>query len=140
MFTRWVKRYESFAKRRFVKMSRGGWKPLAASTLKGRRGGKGKRRKAAILIDTGTLVKSLTIGATGNMIEWLRNGVRYGIGGPAKHPDGKATIADIARFHDSGKGRLPKREIIVAPDAATVNAMKRDVKSAVTALGQKYGG
>ena len=43
MFKQWGKRYLTDTRKRFVQMSRGGWKPLSPSTLKSRRGG--TRRK-----------------------------------------------------------------------------------------------
>ena len=80
-------------------------------------------------------------------------GVRVGYGGPSKYPTkpaksprkrkpglaslvrsivrafrGPTTIADIARFHDTGAGNLPKRQIIVVPDAKTLKAMAGDME------------
>lgn len=117
----WAKRYRSFAQERFVRFSRGGgdWPPLRPQTVARRRKGKGAGPVAVILKDTDTLSKAL-------IPEWSAKpgaiqldipfGVRVGYGGPARHAKGgKATIADIARFHHEGAGRLPKREIIVEP-------------------------
>jgi hypothetical protein len=45
-----------------------------------------------------------------------------------KHGDGgQATLADIASFHQTGAGRLPKRVIIAEPDADTLALMTRRI-------------
>jgi len=143
MLKAWGARYLTFVRRRYSKFSRGGgdWKPLAESTKKARRGG-GKRRKTrsarattkttsrgsgkkfAILRNTGVLLKALTIGASGNLFKRRAGGIQVGFGGPAKHRGGKAKIADIAAYHNTGGKNLPKREILVKPDARTIRAMK----------------
>ena len=154
MFKQWGARYLTFAKRRFVKMSRGGWKPLAASTIKGRRGpGKSRRAKrggrgaktttrggaknVSILRDTGTLLNALSIGAPGNLFKPIVAGIRVGFGGPSRHEGGQASIRDIAYFHDTGAGRLPRRQIIVGPDGPTVKRMKADVLRAIREIGRR---
>ena len=64
----------------------------------------------------------------GALQEDISFGVRVGYGGPSKHPGGKASIADIAGFHDSGAGNLPERKIIVVPDTRTLDAMAGDME------------
>ncbi len=134
-------------------MSRGGWKPLAASTLKSRRGGKrratrspragtktttrGSVANVSILRNTGILLNALTIGAPGNLFKGIRSGIRVGFGGPSNHPGGKATIRDIAIVHDEGKGNMPKRQILARPDTQTVSQMQGRVKIAIQRLGKK---
>lgn len=133
MLKQWGKRYLAFTKRRFQKQSGGGgvWPDLAESTKRQRRGS----GQYKILQDKlRSLVKALTIGAPGNLFDIKRGRIRVGFGGPARHPDGFATIADIARFHQTGKGHLPKREIIVEPDAGTVRGMNRDTQKALKKL------
>ena len=130
---RWGKRYEAFIRRDFTRQSSGGgrWPALDPATV-------ARRRKegvgAKILRDTGTLLAALTIGAPGNVFKLEKDGCLFGFGGPARHPGGKARIADIARFHDSGAGTLPQRQIIVPPDAATIAGMESDVKWAIDQL------
>ncbi len=162
MFRQWTARYSAFVRRRFVKFSRGGgdWKPLKASTIRARRGPIRRRTRSsrartktttrgsagtvAILRDTGTLFKALTIGAPGNLHVRIKNGVRYGFGGPARYTrrgrrkkaGGQATISDIGVFHNSGAGRNPKRLILAEPDARTLAAMKRDTTAAVDRIGK----
>ena len=144
--------YLTFIRRNFVRMSRGGWKALAASTIKARRGGKrratrsprartktttrGSAKNVSILRDTGILLNALTVGAPGNLFRGIRSGIRVGFGGPAKHPGGKTTIKDIAVAHDEGRG-VPKREILVKPDTKTNNQMQGRVKVGIQALGKK---
>lgn len=195
MGNQWLRRVESFTRRRFDRFSKGGgnWPPLALSTVNGRAGassafkgktiakrngldhvvtGSGKRRliaqpiardttrgggivkttrRAAILVNTGTLKAALTIGSQGNVAQQIPGGVRYGIeGGRAARAfkatgssakgrktttrgtiSTKATLGQIARWHQDGAGRLPKREIVVTPDAETVGGMERDLARAV---------
>lgn len=144
VFKQWAARYRGFVRNRFTTFARGGgnWPALAPSTIKRRRQGtkKGKRKSkrnkrgtgriASILWDTGTLLGALAIrfrNAPGQLQRKIRNGIRVGFGGPARHPKGKATIADIARFHNDGLG-VPQRKIIVQPDAATKRGMASDVE------------
>jgi len=139
VFRQWGSRYLAFVRRRFAANSRGGgdWKPLARSTVKARRGGrKGRKRRVAILRDTGTLFNALTVGMPGNLYRLIRHGIRVGFSGATRHPKGKATIRDIAHFHDTGAGRLPKREILVPPDDPTKEAMKQDLRRAVNRVGK----
>jgi hypothetical protein len=154
MFKQWGARYLAFARRRFTEQSRGGgeWPDLAPATKKARRGGgrrktrskrartkttsRGTGRKFAILKDTGTLFNALTIGAPGNLFRRVNGGIRVGFGGPATHPDGDATIRDIAVFHDQGDG-VPKRQIIVPPDRPTQIGMQGDTQRAVQRLGRQ---
>lgn len=122
--------YRSFAKERYSRLSRGGgeWKSLSQRTKNARRGGKKKGATFAILIDTGLLFNVLNpVLAPGAIQETRGSAVRLGFGGPSAYPDGKATIADIASFHQFGAGKLPKREIIVEPDRVTLELMTRKV-------------
>ena len=151
-FTQWQARYVAFLRERFVKNSRSNWPwpPLAQSTIHRRRHGKGGRFKrgkrayekalasgggqVAILRDTGTLLAALDVrwdGAPGKLNEIIPYGVRVGFGGPARHPEGDATIADIARFHQEGRGRLPQREIIVDPPGDLLRQMADDIHRAI---------
>lgn len=135
-YKKWGVRYLAETKRNYYINSRGGgdWPPLAASTLKQRRG-EGKR--AAIMIDTGTIVGALDAGAKGSLFKYIRMGVRVGFGGPERHPEGKATIRDIAVFHDEGQGRLPKRQILRQPSRKLLVAMKMDLRVAIKTIGRR---
>lgn len=115
-------------------------------------------RRAAILNDTGTLWRSLSIDAPGNIADQIAGGVRYGIGGADKaklrrnlttqkvskktgkrgkvrtvagEVTAKVTIAQIAMFHHNGMGHNPVRRIIVKPDEATMRSMSNDLAAAV---------
>lgn len=112
---------------RFVTYSRGGgdWKPLK------RKRRRGKRNRAALLRDTGTLFAALSTqfsGAPGQLQENLKNGMRVGFGGPARHPGGVITVAELAAVHNFGLGRMPERKIIVDPSKKVLNQMANDVK------------
>lgn len=144
-FVQWAAIYRGFVQERFSKQSRGGgdWPSLKPATIKARRQGRSKLRagevRAAILVDTGIMKNVLdpTFNSKpGALEERIPFGVRVGYGGPGRYPGGSATIADIASFHQEGKGRLPKREIIVDPDSKTVSLM---VGAMERALGKAYG-
>lgn len=132
----WAARYRSFAQLRFDRYSKGGgdWAPLAESTKrrrrKARKGHQGPR-SFSLLWDTGLMFEALNPvwkRKPGALQQDIPFGVRAGYGGPAKHPGGKASIADIAMFHNTGAGNLPKREIIVDPDEKTLSGMAGDME------------
>lgn len=55
-----------------------------------------------------------------------------GYGGPGRHPSSsKATVAEIASYHNEGAGNLPVRRIIVAPPPEVIERMGNDLKQAV---------
>jgi hypothetical protein len=68
------------------------------------------------------LKAGLTEGAPGNLLKLLPRGVAAGYGGQAvhsKYPDGTGgniSIADLARIHNNGSGRTPRRPIILPPE------------------------
>ncbi len=157
MYKQWAARYLGFARRRFVKNSRGGgnWPGLKPATVRGRRSGRTKttsvkKRKTggavAILRNTGTLLGALEVGSGGNF-KRLRNGVRVGFLSHSKAKTRTSTgikpsslsIAKLAAIHNFGKGHMPKRQIIVDPDRQTVNGMIRDKKVAINGLLRKHG-
>jgi hypothetical protein len=123
LYRLWGIRYLSWIHRLFITNSTGGgeWEDLADSTIVARRNKNKKTIK--ILIDTGMLLRALSIGNPGNRFEFIRYGVRVGFGGPARHPDGKATILDIAKFHQTGGGNLPARPILHEPDKDFIDFM-----------------
>jgi hypothetical protein len=142
----WAVRYRSYLHERFDSNSKGGgWPPLAQSTQRRRRGarrGAAGPRVFSLLRDTGTLFNALTPEFSrkpGQLQEDIPFGVRVGFGGPAKHPKGKASIADVAHFHQIGAGPLPVRKIIVEPDDATVKRMVSDMDRAVARLLKETG-
>lgn len=151
----WIqKRYDSFSK------SEGDWPPLAPSTIAARRHGAGghyKRGKRAlqaaidtgggdvsILRDTGTLFHALDpvfSNQPGALNQFVDGGIEVGFGGPALHPNGNATIADIATFHQLGGRNLPQRQIIVDPNESAyagaselLNAMREDAIRAMNRI------
>jgi len=90
-------------------MSRSGWKRLKHARKRG------AKSKAAVLRDTGLLLAALSpswTGKPGAKQKNTRDGVIVGFGGPARHGNSRASIADIASFHQVGAGVLPVREII----------------------------
>lgn len=140
----WAIRYRSYIQLRFDTFSRGGgnWRDLSPATKKARRGNKkAKSRTFAILRDTGTLFAALNpvfSGAPGALQEQIPFGIRVGYGGPQTYQKGtRATIADVASFHQNGvEPRLPKREIIVTPDEHLLDLMSKDMTRALNALAE----
>lgn len=145
VFRVWAMMYRSFIQLRYDRFSKGGgnWKPLSKATLAARRRKGTRRRKKfkagastslsmrpAILRDTGVMFNALSPEfrrRPGQLQKQLPSAILVGYGGPHRHPGGKATIADIASFHQTGEGRLPKREIIVDPDRETLDDMAKVV-------------
>ncbi len=122
----WGVRYRAWTQERFDKFSKGGgnWKKLKR---KRRRGGD----KTSVLRDLGALFTALTpnfIRAPGQFEQQGKLSIIVGYGGPSRHPRGNATIADIASFHQLGKGNLPVREIIVDPDTSLQKDMAKDME------------
>ena len=143
----------------------GDWQKLALSTIKRRRHGTksnvlklrqilaAKPEQAnspqpsmgdgvSILRDTGLLFAALApifAGAPGALQETIHFGIRVGYGGPQRHIKGgkqaRATIADIASFHQNGNlPRLPQREIIVDPPEELLETMADDMTKALNKL------
>jgi hypothetical protein len=93
--------------------------------------------RSAILVDTGTLKNSLTIGSPGNITQREKAVMRFGIGGGDSHPGSQLTIGRLAEYHQLGgsiPGRPPKREIIVMPPEQVVKGMEADAGVAVRQL------
>ncbi len=132
IFKQWAFVYRTFVRRRFDTYSRsmGNWPSLSPKTIARRRTGPRARRigrRTTMLRDTGTLYAALSPrfkGSPGALEQMVSDGVLVGFGGEARHPTGRATIADIATFHDEGKGHLPQRQIIVDPDTKALDRMR----------------
>jgi hypothetical protein len=95
-----------------------------------------------ILRNTGLLFGALSPtfnGTPGAVEEPIPFGVRVGYGGPAAHPGGRATIADIASYHQAGNGRLPKREVIVATPPDVIAAMAGDMDRGIARMIEQTG-
>ncbi len=70
----------------------------------------------------------------GRLSEEIPNGIRVGFGGGMNYPhttNPNVTIAQIAMFHQTGAGNLPKRKIIVPPDTETRALMRATMQEAV---------
>lgn len=152
-FRRAAARYLAFIRGRYVRASRGDgtWKPLAASTKVARlrrqhgkrfhsviKAAPGKNRGEqlaslaagtafAILRDTSTLFGSLTEGAPGSSIDYVKDGILLG------------TRVFYAKYHQNPTvpGRPPKREIFVQPDKPTEEAIAIELANGIVAA---FGG
>lgn len=104
-----------------------------------RRGGKIVKVKGAYstLRDTGTLFGALdpVFSSKPGALEKLVDGsIVVGFGGPGAYTQTKGkrfTVADIAAFHQTGGGKLPKRTILVMPDKDLYKAMREDLRRTV---------
>ncbi len=125
--------YLSFIRKRFVIYSHGGgnWAPLKHKRQRG------AKSSAAVLRDTGILFNALSLGMPGNLFKKIRHGVRVGFDKGVQHGDDSSfTIYKIARAHDEGWGKLPKRQILVVPDRATASKMRRTIQKQISRLGK----
>lgn len=156
-FTQWAVRYRSAMRLRFDKASKGDgtWKGLEDATIWARRHGKGGRfkrgkkayakakasggGKVSILRDLGQLFTVLSPTfrrLPGQLQKQVPFGIVVGFGGPGqkksrKGKKTKATIAEIANYHHQGKGRNPKRRLLVDPAQDLVNKMADDMVRAL---------
>lgn len=129
VYHQWAARYRSFLRNRFVRLSREGGAGEWPGLKRKRR--LGKKKRAAILRDTGTLFNVLSVAFQSNpgqLQEDLPNGVRVGFGGPGIHPGSSMTVARLAEIHHFGQGNVPERRIIVDPDDAVQRGMVLDVE------------
>jgi hypothetical protein len=135
MFVRWATRWRAFHERRFVKASRGGgtWQALSIATVAGRRQGGGSG-SAAILRDTGTLFGALgSSNAPGALEKHDTDVVFVGYKEGSQHSSG-ISIAQLARWHQTGAGNLPSREIVVEPDNRTTKGFATDANDALVEI------
>lgn len=118
MMRQWGILYLARMRQRFNKFSRGGgsWVRLSPATVKAKKGSR------IILKDTGILFNAFSPGAPGNLLKLTPKTIQVGIGGSGRHT-GRLTIAKLAEYHHTGKGRLPARPLIELPDRKTIEQM-----------------
>lgn len=107
--------YRQFIFERFLKYAKGGgnWKRLSASYLRWkRRHGKDTR----ILVRDKILLEALRP-KRASIIK-SSDGLRMQFARGKSYPKG-TPVAVVLQAHNEGGGRLPKREVLVPPDAAT---------------------
>ncbi len=162
MYRQWGSYYLAAIRKRFTKASRTPghpWKDLAESTKKGRRKSAAEQRRTkrvktrtgrlrrktrrrtptaqrtfAILKNIGILFNALSIGSPGNLFRVVDFGIHVGFSAQGKHPDGKATIAEIATYHQEGgrgKSKLPQRKILVEPRTSVKRQMSKALDKAI---------
>lgn len=111
----------------------GNWKSLKPATLLR------KLRKGQLLLilrATDKMFESFApelVKKPGKVTQEVPFGMRVGFGGGMQYPHdrGGPTMAQIARWHQTGAGHLPARKIIVGPDQETINEMRAVMKAAV---------
>lgn len=119
-------RYLGAMKQRYVNQGNGSWAPLAESTIKKRR-----KNSDVPLRNNGQLLAALDMGAQGNFVGPLPDGVRVGFAN-TPHSNGK-TYRQIAEIHDAGDG-VPERKILVDPDEATIGDIMKYMKARLERL------
>lgn len=144
MFNTWGERYLHWSRQRYRRASGGGgeWVPLAASTIAARRAKPRTHKRKRIMHDkilwvTKTLYGSLHRGRPGNVFKRDGNGITVGIGGNARHPEARVSIARLAAWHHEGAGHLPARPILVVPPAEVRALMVQDAKAAFQQLARR---
>ena len=150
-YKQWGVRYLAWTKKRFIANSQGGgeWADLAESTIKQRRAGSRKHKKksgkgyrkrnpkkVAILRDTNTLLAGLDVGNGGNLFKYINQGVRVGFAGKKHKGSKRATIREVAEFHQNGGKNLPKRQILHKPDKELTTSMVKDLDRAIMKVGK----
>jgi len=131
-------RYKEYAFRRFLQLSGGGgeWPPLAASTIRKKRG------DSRILIAAGNLRDSLipvrNKKNTGTVAYPTNEGVRFGFSDET-HPGSGKSFRELATIHTKGRGYNPKRVVIDEPDQKTLDTIEQDVLKIAFDIKRKLG-
>lgn len=95
----------------------------------------------SILRDRGFLFNALTIGAAGNRVTELPNGIAFGFTDAPHGAEAELSIGQLATIHHFGvpaKG-IPARPILVRPDAQTIRLIQGDLKRAANTALKKAG-
>ena len=140
MLKNWGMRYMAEQQELFADNSRGGgsWVGLAEATIAGKKR-KGSRTPTTILRDRSILFHALNpINQALGPGQYRQLGplsIEIGIGGSGTYPSGVA-IAEVARVHHMGEGRMPKR-VILNPVSAQVRAgMIIDANNALSKINE----
>ncbi len=123
----WIIIYLADMTRRFQKNSRGGgdWPKIKASTAE-------QKGNSLILIEMGKLKKALQMGAPGSLVKFLSNTIGAEVGfSNASHSKG-ISYNKLARIHQNGEGKNPKREILVPPSPQAVQQMVKATQVAIS--------
>lgn len=94
--------------------------------------------KANVLVDTGTLRNSLAPMMALTLGAFQKNapgGVKLGWDG-GSHPGSKLTVGRLMAIHNFGEGRMPKRQIVVGPDDATIAKLANALSKGIKRLGE----
>jgi len=133
----WGRLYADFTKRRFVKFSRGGgnWRQLAQSTIEAKRR-RGAANPTRILVDTGLLLGELEPRVGGfSGVRSTKRGMQLRLDMSAmssSYARGNTT-GDVAGYHNTGGGRLPRRQIFIQPTKELRRKMAQAMQRAIRA-------
>jgi len=117
------------------RLGRGARSSIARDTRNKLKRGQGAlvnaRGTFSILRDKGILFNALTVGAVGNEVGSVANGISYGFARTPHSGDG-ITIGELAAAHHFGvpKKHLPARPILVAPDKPTADRIRGVMQAA----------
>lgn len=116
----WERLYRAFILGRFDRFSVGGgsWPRLRPATARRKR-----KNRDKILVHTRFMRLKLQTGV--KMLRRGRDAVRFGFDMKATHPDAGMATEELATIHDQGLGGVPRRRILVQPDAATLGEMRK---------------
>jgi len=126
----WSKYYAAFIRKRFVSSSKGGrgrWKRLTPATIRFKKRKKYKYPKR-ILMATLKMRKVLNprfLSSTARTVK-IKGRKRIGIavtyGGRQKYKKG-TLVSQVMKWHNEGKGNLPRRRIFVQPNKEVLRKM-----------------
>lgn len=133
----WKRIYWEFINERFATFAAGGgdWPPLSPKTT---------ARKAKLGLDPRILVATRLLEANldpqfaakpGEVNDDVPFGVRVSVGSSSdeSYPGGK-TVREVAMYHQFGGPKLPRRQVVVPPDADARAAMRARMKQALKEL------
>jgi hypothetical protein len=126
----WRILFRSFIRLRFVRASRGDgtWTPLAPSTIRRRRRGRG-RGTPRILVDSGKLQQGLSPGGDTFFENDTPAGFEAILAG--------SPLSTLAMWHHEGNERLPSRTILVPPPAKEVEKMGKAAAKIIAEYGNE---
>lgn len=131
---KWGDQYNRFMIARFRRYSAGGgnWAPLKQETIRQK-----SANRSRILIEEGDMLSGIK--ATASPVAKPRSlAVRAGITSTGYHTGAGVSIRELVSIHHFGRGRVPRRQIVVVPPQRVVNAMVNVAAKALRKLSRKH--
>lgn len=133
----WAKYYGEFTRKRFMKFKRGAgnWRRLKPETIKAKRRA-GYTRPRWILYATALMQKSLNPRFLKSTAKIKGRGTKMQVtyGGKKRYRiKGKRgpLVAEVMKYHNEGKGCLPKRRIFINPPTSVQKKMAERMEKAM---------